>query len=383
MNFYLITSFYVVGGGLGVGIFLWGKPDGNSLFDRLYRVVCVHFPWALKKALEKCCGRRGPAALDATWNYVCYTSNPLVQIFYILVVVGGFLTFVAYGYPHLPNRLAGAYHKYSGLCVFATCLLVWWRACATDPGSVTQHNVDELTRIYEWDSMIFHNGQCKTCEIAKPARSKHCSLCNTCVAKFDHHCIWINNCVGVGNHKWFLGFLFWHLVLCFYGFGLGSSIIYDLVVQKNLFQAVFVDPTTRERHQATYVIIGQYMLATEGMLIFVTLLACIMGLVLFGFFLWHLNLVRTGTTTNELSKWNYLRWCLKQDGEEGKEKLKNLTNIYNKGCVRNFREVFFPIDVHNLPGRKSANLKAGGKKEEQTTNRSRGKGKDRDKAKKG
>mmetsp|Transcript_68615 Transcript_68615/g.193579 ORF Transcript_68615/g.193579 Transcript_68615/m.193579 type:complete len:383 (-) Transcript_68615:103-1251(-) len=382
MNFYIITSIYVVGGGLGVGIFLWGKPDGNSLFDRLYRLVCLHVPWALKQALGKCCGRRGPAALDAAWNYVCYTSNPLVQIFYILVVVGGFLTFVGYGYPHLPNRMAGAYHKYTGLCVFGTCLLVWWRACATDPGSINHHNVDELCQVYEWDNLIFVNQQCKTCDIAKPARSKHCSLCNTCVARFDHHCIWLNNCVGVGNHKWFLAFLFWHLVLCFYGFGLGSTIIYDLIVQKNLLKAVFVDPVTRERHPATYVIIGQYMLATEGMLIFVTLLSCIMGLVLFGFFLWHLNLVRMGTTTNELSKWNYVRWCLKQDGAEGKEKLKSLTNIYNKGCYRNFCEVFFPIDVHNLPGRKATSTRSGGKKEGQE-GRSRGKGKDRDKAKKG
>merc|ERR1712226_1606762 len=86
-----------------------------------------------------------------------------------------------------------------------------------------------------------------------------------------------------------------------------------------------------------------------GMLIFIIVLGCIMGLVLFGFFLWHLNLVRTGTTTNEMSKWNYVKWCLKHEGEEGKEKIKHLENIYNAGCIANFREVFWPIDVHKLP----------------------------------
>merc|ERR1712039_99468 len=98
----------------------------------------------------------------------------------------------------------------------------------------------------------------------------------------------------------------------FYGFGLGTTILYDIATRKELFSAV---------------------------------LCAIMGIVLFGFFGWHLNLVRTATTTNELSKWNYIKWCLKHEGAEGKEKIKQLRNIYNQGCISNFREVFFPIDV--------------------------------------
>jgi len=350
MNFYALTGLYVFGG-LGIGIFLWGKPDGNSIFDRLYQLFCQHLPSAIKKVLEKCCGKRAPAFLDWLWNYVCYTSNPIVQVFYLCVIVGGFLTFAAYGFPHMPNKLVGSVHKYTGSGVFVVCLVVWWKACRTDPGTVTSMNVDDLCKIYVFDDVIFTSMQCKTCEIVKPARSKHCGLCNVCVAKFDHHCIWLNNCVGVGNHKWFLAFLFWHLVLCLYGFSLGTVLIYNVIAERDLQNAVFVDPVTRQKHKATWTIIGQYMLATESMIIFVSLLALVMGLVLFGFFLWHLNLVRTGTTTNELSKWNYVKWALKQEGEQGKEELKKLVNPYNKGMIANFREVFFNIDVHRLPGR--------------------------------
>mmetsp|Transcript_49545 Transcript_49545/g.146381 ORF Transcript_49545/g.146381 Transcript_49545/m.146381 type:complete len:388 (-) Transcript_49545:39-1202(-) len=354
MNFYLITGLYLTIGGTGVGIFLWGKPDGNSLFDRLYRLVCIQFPRGLKKVLEKCCGPRAPAALDATWNYLCYQSNPIVQVFYLLVVVGGYLCFVLYGYPHIPNRELSVIHKYVGFGMFVSCLTVWWRACTTDPGTLTPDNVKDLIEFYPWDDVIFTSGKCGTCQLPKPARSKHCSLCNICVAKFDHHCIWINNCVGVGNHKWFLGFLFTHLSICLYGCGLGTTIAYGIIVQKDLLNAVFIDPVSKQRHPATYMIIGQYLLATEGMVIFVTILSLVMGVVLCGFFFWHLNLVRMGTTTNEHSKWGYVKWCLKQEGEDGKKTLKELVNIYNQGIVANFREVFSPIDVHKMPGSSAA-----------------------------
>ena len=51
-----------------------------------------------------------------------------------------------------------------------------------------------------FDSRIF----CSTCLIRKPVRSKHCSICDHCIAKFDHHCPWIGNCVGASNHKYFM-----------------------------------------------------------------------------------------------------------------------------------------------------------------------------------
>lgn len=348
MDFYLLTGGYVLVGVVGVGTFIWGKGEGTSFYDKAYRIFLQQLPRGCKKLLDKIFGPRVSAALDWAWNYVCFQSNPLVQLFYMMIVIGGYLAFVTWGYPHLPNAYLGRFHKHIGFVVFLNCVWAWWKACVTDPGIVTSKNVEDLIEIYEWDEQIFTTGKCSTCDVLKPARSKHCGMCNVCVTKFDHHCIWINNCVGAGNHKYFLLFLWWHTVICAYGGGLGGTIVWQQIQEKELFKAVFVDPTTRERKPATWLIVIQYMLATEGMVVFVTILCAVMGLVLFGFFMWHMNLVRTGTTTNELSKWNYLKWCLAHE-EDGKEKVKALRNLYNKGWKENFREVFVPIDVHRLP----------------------------------
>ncbi|XP_012280272.1 palmitoyltransferase ZDHHC15 isoform X4 [Orussus abietinus] len=57
---------------------------------------------------------------------------------------------------------------------------------------------------------------CEKCQIIKPDRAHHCSVCGTCVLKMDHHCPWVNNCVGFHNYKFFMLFLAYALLYCMF-----------------------------------------------------------------------------------------------------------------------------------------------------------------------
>lgn len=70
-------------------------------------------------------------------------------------------------------------------------------------------------------SLDFSKLVCTVCMLNVNPRTKHCSLCNKCIAQFDHHCSWLNNCIGATNFKRYLCLVFSLEVnlLCILGFG--------------------------------------------------------------------------------------------------------------------------------------------------------------------
>ena len=84
-----------------------------------------------------------------------------------------------------------------------TCLICLALSVGLDPGYITRDKTDFLHLL----EAVECTQLCADCFTIRTTRSKHCSVCNRCVERFDHHCPWINNCVGAKNHKYFIIFV--------------------------------------------------------------------------------------------------------------------------------------------------------------------------------
>ncbi|KAJ4308411.1 palmitoyltransferase swf1 [Neodidymelliopsis sp. IMI 364377] len=170
---------------------------------------------------------------------------------------------------------------------------------------------------YPYDRVLYHPGNtCSTCDFLKPARSKHCSICKTCVSRMDHHCIWVNNCLGRGNYKYFLFLLLSTGILIAYGAYLAWFSLSPLVAahytRYERWYTYRPNPGSNSSSMTNYlgakshyflIYVSIYLdlggLSAAG----VGLLALLTWPLPLGLLAYHLYLIWAGMTTNESSKW--------------------------------------------------------------------------------
>ncbi|XP_014231773.1 uncharacterized protein LOC106655742 [Trichogramma pretiosum] len=93
-------------------------------------------------------------------------------------------------------------------------------------------------------SHVIENGRCHLCNIdATSERTKHCSVCNKCVARFDHHCKWLNNCVGARNYPAFIVCLVSAIIgaLCVLGLSIGELALVRLESSSHSSSSLVMD----------------------------------------------------------------------------------------------------------------------------------------------
>ena len=151
-------------------------------------------------------------------NFIAFKKHPLMQVLFVGLYGGGAVIFCLLAFPRLDNDTLSILHTYATpLVIYIQCYF-FYKACYADPGIITKENVGIALTHYPVDNILFYDQECRTCHFKKPARSKHCSLCNVCVAKSDHHCPWLNTCVGQNNIRFFFGFLLWLVFSTAYAF---------------------------------------------------------------------------------------------------------------------------------------------------------------------
>ena len=93
-------------------------------------------PLTSRNFAKRTLGERAVSKLGRVAHWVFYEPNPIIVIFYLVLVIGGYIIFVKDAFEHIPNQFLSHYHIYGAhIATFITLsIFVWtWQA---DPGVV-------------------------------------------------------------------------------------------------------------------------------------------------------------------------------------------------------------------------------------------------------
>merc|ERR1712048_927178 len=134
---------------------------------------------------------------------------------------------------------------------------------------------------------------CITCNIYRPPRCTHCSVCENCIERFDHHCPWIGNCIGKRNYWLFYCFVSFTSMLNV--FTLATSVAEVWILTQEI-----IDQESLGSGDALFGAIKEAPIAAALCLYSVAIVWFTVGL-----FLYHNYLICTNQTTYEQIKGTY------------------------------------------------------------------------------
>ncbi|XP_053924529.1 palmitoyltransferase ZDHHC13 [Cuculus canorus] len=108
--------------------------------------------------------------------------------------------------PNVSNTVLDVIVMFSVVGLFYYFYKTW----RTDPGYIKtseEERKENIVALAEAGCLDFRTF-CTSCLVRKPLRSVHCLACDSCVARYDQHSLWIGRCIGIGNHRYYLLFLF-------------------------------------------------------------------------------------------------------------------------------------------------------------------------------
>lgn len=246
-----------------------------------------------------------------------YTIHPtsLLLAFFLLI-------------PHTPGHWI-----LHGLFLFCTVSSMYFlrKVHTTDPGkiraSLSKEDRRKLILNLVADSEFNRRKYCVTCRIQKPLRSKHCRICDVCVAKFDHHCPWTHCCVGVGNHRLFM----------FYVSTIVGALVAFIVINVLYLRGLDLESITPGR----FCILGSTFCRQAVVAPFVVIffLEKVFFMAWVGFLLiTQLLQIAKNQTTNEMSNSHRLEYFQIEQDVERKPQFRTFKNPFDQGAFFNCTE---------------------------------------------
>lgn len=322
-------------------------------------------------------GSKGTNVILSVENFCCDRPNPILQVVYLAIIGATYYFIVQSTFSYIPGYYISGVHRYTSLLAVGVGVVLFLLTSFSDPGTVKAENVAKYLSAYPYDNIIYSEKECSTCRIPKPARSKHCGICDRCVARFDHHCGWMNNCIGERNTRFFMAFLLWHFLLCIYGTVAIGLVLAGRLKELKVIHILTVYYGIENSFASLAPHVVQWLLGSYNTQLLLMVFLAIVSLLLAGFFSYHANLCFTNTTTNETFKWeDYIRWqqklneakastaalkagisglnCERKPPESKwkaffrRSRLEDVepvskNNIYDKGFLRNLHEIIFPL----------------------------------------
>ncbi|CAO3698789.1 unnamed protein product [Rhizopus stolonifer] len=239
---------------------------------------------------------------------------------------------VVFPYGHSWSGASLLYKIYTGFTLLFTLYIIYaihfhyYMAIFTPPGDMKEYrksteendSASMRTMLLEMEEHTQFPKTCKKCHLPKPERAHHCSVCNTCVLKFDHHCPWIHNCVGHFNHRYFVLFMT-YLVLAAAYFVIFGWRPFILCMDLTELDWPYFFP--------------------RALLAFSIILAICMGVAIGGLCGWHYYLIMTAQTTVEFYNNHYDKSVCKSQGEI-------FVNMYDFGALENLKRFFNVCDQY-------------------------------------
>lgn len=271
-----------------------------------HRLLMVHTPNALIRIDGVLTGGRITKNALSLYDYLMHDRHPVVMIIFVLLQSGSEILFIPPA-----SRFLSSSNKFGLLPVLmALPYFTLYKSYSTSGHHITASTYENALRRYPYDYTLYHPHQaCRTCNRPKPARSKHCPICKTCVERQDHHCIWINNCVGLHNYHWFIALLISTACLLFYGaytgLGIMNKILQNAFPPKSSYPSV--TSWSAGLSWTEWLNVCSIAIASNARIGAVSLLACMTFPLAVAFLVYHIYLIWAGTTTNETAKWSDMR----------------------------------------------------------------------------